>query len=784
MPRRSIKKILKLLATAICITLVAVPTLANREDNYSRLRHALRSQDAATAITEIVQHGNESPYPLAYLRGLLAIDIGDIANAFLGFETAAKDDESELAAVSIARQASLAKATGNLLFERILLTDVMSRFPATRAGRDAKLRLAESSFDIGDAHASREALTRRTSNTTTDDKTDRRAKLLLADSSLRLGDIATAKPIYERFASEIKPDKQSDDVAIAAVRSLDIIAVGSDSFGKTAPKLTATEHLARGWAYLQERDLANAKLHYDAVIAIDPYGNDAIDSTLRIGRGYAQIGDHSEALKWYERLIERYPESAQAKEALLLSASAYARVGRPKEAITRYESYIERHPNDERLDRAYLNIVDINRDLGVDQEALKWCERTREAFRDGPVAAVATFTMARIRVARGEWDDAIKSLDELSNYSDLGGTKIPGGTTTSEVKLLRAFSLERAKRFGEAIDVYLSFAPTLSDHFAARSAVRIAEMSSDPAAAAEIAQRTARYAADLNANSGAKESPSRTAAAQKILMLSASPDLRQRATEILKSQRRTSEERSTDAFDQLLRERPSNAASAFRSIGAFADAAVFETTPPTQMSPEIAALLDRGDVTFAVGFDRLKKLPTASFESVDRATLRLAYPVPFRNALLRQSRASGVDPRFMLAIMRQESGFKADARSSVSARGLMQFMTPTAARSARRLAIEPLPIRDLYEPDASIMLGSVYLAELFTMFPNMPEAVAASYNGGEDNMKRWLARSRATEPERFVPEVMFTQSKDYVYRVMGNYDVYRRLYDENLRPIN
>jgi soluble lytic murein transglycosylase len=66
------------------------------------------------------------------------------------------------------------------------------------------------------------------------------------------------------------------------------------------------------------------------------------------------------------------------------------------------------------------------------------------------------------------------------------------------------------------------------------------------------------------------------------------------------------------------------------------------------------------------------------------------------------------------------------------------------------------------------------------LFPNQLEAAAASYNGGEDNMQRWLKRSRSGVPERYVPEIAFAQSKDYVYKVMANYRVYQALYDESL----
>ena len=59
--------------------------------------------------------------------------------------------------------------------------------------------------------------------------------------------------------------------------------------------------------------------------------------------------------------------------------------------------------------------------------------------------------------------------------------------------------------------------------------------------------------------------------------------------------------------------------------------------------------------------------------------------------------------------------------------------------------------------------------------------MAASYNGGEQNMSRWLARSKNDSPDRYVPEIIFSQSKDYVYKVMANYRIYQMFYDEKLK---
>ena len=62
----------------------------------------------------------------------------------------------------------------------------------------------------------------------------------------------------------------------------------------------------------------------------------------------------------------------------------------------------------------------------------------------------------------------------------------------------------------------------------------------------------------------------------------------------------------------------------------------------------------------------------------------------------------------------------------------------------------------------------------------MLEPVAASYNGGEDNVARWLKRSKRKDPGVFTSEVGFDETKGYVQKVMANYRVYRELYTADL----
>ncbi len=158
-----------------------------------------------------------------------------------------------------------------------------------------------------------------------------------------------------------------------------------------------------------------------------------------------------------------------------------------------------------------------------------------------------------------------------------------------------------------------------------------------------------------------------------------------------------------------------------------------------------------------------------------------AYPVPFRDVLLKAVQGRNVDARFVLAIMRTESSYNPRARSQAGARGLLQLTIDAAAKYGAGAGLPRVTEDDLYRPEVNIPIGVEYLAELFRMFSNLPEAVAASYNGGEDNVARWVQRARQKDHGIFTAEVGFTESKDYVFKVMAFYRTYQQLYTADLK---
>jgi soluble lytic murein transglycosylase len=156
------------------------------------------------------------------------------------------------------------------------------------------------------------------------------------------------------------------------------------------------------------------------------------------------------------------------------------------------------------------------------------------------------------------------------------------------------------------------------------------------------------------------------------------------------------------------------------------------------------------------------------------------YPVVFRDDVLAAAKPRKIDPRFVLAIMKQESTFKPGAKSPSAARGLLQLVFDTALKYNVKAGYPGLQPDDLYNTRTNITIGCEYIAALKDEFGGLYEAIAASYNGGEDNAARWLNRSKPKEPGIFASEIGFAETKNYVFKVMNNYRAYRELYDENL----
>jgi soluble lytic murein transglycosylase len=162
--------------------------------------------------------------------------------------------------------------------------------------------------------------------------------------------------------------------------------------------------------------------------------------------------------------------------------------------------------------------------------------------------------------------------------------------------------------------------------------------------------------------------------------------------------------------------------------------------------------------------------------SFDRRLAELVYPLPFRPVLVSGARAAKVDPALVAGVIRQESLFDPEARSSADARGLMQVLPSVGAELARSAGLLEWDPVLLYQPDVNLDFGIEHLAGAITRL-EWPARALAAYNAGADRVARWQAiRGVREDPEIFIERIPFAETRDYVRKVLRNQAIYRVLY--------
>ncbi len=141
-----------------------------------------------------------------------------------------------------------------------------------------------------------------------------------------------------------------------------------------------------------------------------------------------------------------------------------------------------------------------------------------------------------------------------------------------------------------------------------------------------------------------------------------------------------------------------------------------------------------------------------------------------------------VERAMVYAIARQESQFDPRAQSGVGARGLMQMMPATAQRTARRVAAAFDVDRLTSDPAYCAKLGQAHLGELMEDWRGSYVLAFASYNAGGGNVKKWIdafgdPRKPGVDVIDWVERIPFTETRNYVQRVMENLQVYRSRLD-------
>jgi soluble lytic murein transglycosylase len=156
------------------------------------------------------------------------------------------------------------------------------------------------------------------------------------------------------------------------------------------------------------------------------------------------------------------------------------------------------------------------------------------------------------------------------------------------------------------------------------------------------------------------------------------------------------------------------------------------------------------------------------------------FPTPFRDDVVKAARAIGLDPAYVYGLIRQESRFVMDARSHVGASGLMQLMPATARWTARRIGLDYRPDM-ITDRDINLKLGTAYLKLVLEDFAGSAPLAAAAYNAGPNRPRRWR-EGAVVEAAAWAEGIPFTETRDYVKKVLSNATLYAKLLDPAAAP--
>ncbi|BAY20908.1 lytic transglycosylase [Calothrix sp. NIES-2100] len=222
----------------------------------------------------------------------------------------------------------------------------------------------------------------------------------------------------------------------------------------------------------------------------------------------------------------------------------------------------------------------------------------------------------------------------------------------------------------------------------------------------------------------------------------------------------------------------------------------WETEFINKAQPSVAEQFTEGLMQLArgenkIGIDTISKLEDretpeeqAEYQTLSQQSIywQARYPFPYLQEIEKWSKERQINPLLVTALIRQESRFESKAKSIADAMGLMQVLPSTAKWIAPQIKVDSKTIK-LDDPNDNIMLGTWYLDHTHQQYSNNSLLAIASYNAGPGNVSKWLQTMPTQDPDEFVENIPFDETKNYVRQVLGNYWNYLRLYNPEISEL-
>ena len=584
----------------------------------------------------------------------------------------------------------------------------------------ARWRVADCDWDAGDLETARKEY--EAALPSTNDLVDPAlARFRIAEALAKKGQTAAALAMYRKvYVGE-------------PLHPLAELALTRLTDGK-APPITPDERIARAKSMTADRAWPKALEELALVPADVPQATrDEADYWFGMTK-FKMRRDYDQAAQKLLGLWQRLPGDERKADALFHGARAWSRADRDDEGQKGYRELVARFPRSKSAPEASFLIgwLDFNR--GKYKEAIPELEETLKRYGGSQFNDDSRWYLGFSRWLSGDVKGALTDFETLSRMS--------GPLAGGKGAYWRGRALDSLGRSDEAKSVWRALVTEYPfSYYALQARLRLKDKGVDVGQFGDGPRGTA---------------PPLAAADAKL----ASDPLLQRVDELLAAGL------TVEAGLELRR----------------GESELMKRYGSARALPLLFDRYLRGD-----NFNR----PHSLAESYSGAALRLdpqrdddarkwweiVYPRAYRQYIEKYAPTGDNPPYYLYTIMQKESAYNPHDVSYADAIGLLQMIPPTSRRVALRIAAAYTD-DVLYDPEGNIRFGAWYIGHLLQKFKGQIALGAGSYNAGPRAMMKWVKLYGARPLDEFIELTPYTQTREYMKKVLDIYSRYVWLYDK------
>jgi soluble lytic murein transglycosylase-like protein/thioredoxin-like negative regulator of GroEL len=500
-------------------------------------------------------------------------------------------------------------------------------------------------------------------------------------------------------------------------------------------KITRERRLSMGMVLFDAGKYIQARNEFGKVVANH---RDALSgkATYFIAQSYYRQGRYDDAIAAYQKIVNLYPTSDYLTRALYQTAFCYERKEQLTKAQQLLKDFVAQYSWSAWADNALYEIATSLKNLRQYEDAIKVYTQLTEQYAKSDLIDDAIWDIGWCYFKLGRYQDSITSLQTLI-------TKFPERKYAGQAQYWVGKIYEKQNELVRAQEIYDKIIREHQWYYSIRA----------------IERSQALFASEnIGVNDNLELSNYRRIKATSDNSL-------WRDMERLDSPR-ARELIASKAFDDAITELESLAKSDKQNL--------------KQIYYNLILSRQKEKQFYQAYLDGLKLFQLSDLKNKDNVSpteaYKLTYPFYFQDIINKYSKEYGIDPLFVISMIREESGYDVDAISHAGAYGLMQIMPGTGEDVAQRLKISSFEPTMLFEPEINIQIGTWYMKNLMDTFDNNHALVSGAYNGGQGRMKKWLEELDLSDMDEFIEDIPIDETRRHIKKVMDSYCIYKELY--------